>query len=338
MGQANLGKVRGDDGENVYIKYNSAPSDENATNCWTSGQMYIGVRTSMAKTKPATGYAWAKFCGDDGVNGTNGENFYFKYNTIDSDTGATPEWTAGQRYIGFTTSDAPTAPETGYDWVEFIPEIKQTTGTSTADIMSQNAVTNAIEGIRSGIDATTVGISASSGTKYYFGRTVSGTVSGTAEVVLTNCAGTVTLSGNTAKLYIRNCPKLTVNGVTYTNRKNLVYNDTVKAKKYNGNTGTIYRWEYGENRDGLLFIAVCDAASGNAQIRNKLTGAVIATIDAMSGAVITLSNHMLIRRLFGNVTEGTEWGQSDYSGGFYVYINGTDVTVNIVELSNSTGI
>jgi hypothetical protein len=181
------------------------------------------VRTSAEKTKPATGYKWAKFCGDDGINGTNGNHCYIKYNnTTDDDTVATDVWTASQPYIGFALSDEPTAPETGYDWVRVIPDIKQATGTSTADIMSQSAVTNAIEGIRSGIDMAAADVSASSGTHYHFGRTVSGTIGGTARAILTQCEGTLYINGNSAVITVVNSPGLNVLNKTVDNFYNVI--------------------------------------------------------------------------------------------------------------------
>ena len=57
-------------------------------------------------------------------------------------------------------------------------------------------------------------ITASSGVKRVYGKAVSGTISGTAELYLVNCTGAVTVSGTTAKLYVTNCPTLTISGNT----------------------------------------------------------------------------------------------------------------------------
>jgi hypothetical protein len=47
MGEIKLGRVKGDDGKSVYIKYNSVPSDTGAEDNWDVGKhKYIGVITS----------------------------------------------------------------------------------------------------------------------------------------------------------------------------------------------------------------------------------------------------------------------------------------------------
>jgi hypothetical protein len=113
MGQANLGKVRGDNGASVYIRYNYSASDMNATCSRSDGQKYIGVQTSADTSSPETGYVWTKLAGDDG------NNCYIKYNTSASDSGATDTWSTGQNYIGFALSAASTAPPSGYTWRKF---------------------------------------------------------------------------------------------------------------------------------------------------------------------------------------------------------------------------
>lgn len=55
------GALNGEDGERLYIKYNNAPYDANATAYWSEGQCYIGFLASKAKTAPATGYVWCRF-------------------------------------------------------------------------------------------------------------------------------------------------------------------------------------------------------------------------------------------------------------------------------------
>lgn len=55
------GALKGEDGDKLYIKFNSSPSDTNATSTWTKGQCYIGVLVSKEKTAPSTGYVWCKF-------------------------------------------------------------------------------------------------------------------------------------------------------------------------------------------------------------------------------------------------------------------------------------
>lgn len=64
-------------------------------------------------------------------------------------------------------------------------------------------------------------ITRTSGTHYHLAVSVSGTISGTATVILTHCAGTVTISGNSAQIYAVNCPNLTINGVTAANWRNV---------------------------------------------------------------------------------------------------------------------
>jgi hypothetical protein len=197
MGQVDLGKVVGDDGASVYIKFNSTPSDANATDSWSSGQNYIGVITSHSAAKPSVGYMWAKFVGS---NGADGKSCYIKYNALPQDSGATDAWSTGQNYIGIQSITSAAKPATGYMWSKFIDD-----------------------SIRTGIDSNVLGISASSDTHYYLGRTVSGTISGTATVVLTHCAGSITVLGNNAKVYIVNSPLLTLTtgSITINNYHNI---------------------------------------------------------------------------------------------------------------------
>ncbi len=86
MGKVSLGKVKGEDGKNVFIKFNTSPSDTGASEIWQSGMTYIGFAFTAGTTAPATGYRWAKFvgekgdtgaigqCGNDGTNGINGKD------------------------------------------------------------------------------------------------------------------------------------------------------------------------------------------------------------------------------------------------------------------------
>ncbi len=83
------------------------------------------------------------------------------------------------------------------------------------------ALANAVSGIRTGIDPITLDVSASSGVKHYFGCTVSGIISGTAEVYLTNCKGSLSLFGDAAKITRVNSPNLDIGGVTQINRINV---------------------------------------------------------------------------------------------------------------------
>ncbi len=74
MGRVSLGKVKGEDGKNVFIKFNTSPSDTGASELWQSGMTYIGFAFTAGTTAPATGYRWAKFVGENGVNGNPGKD------------------------------------------------------------------------------------------------------------------------------------------------------------------------------------------------------------------------------------------------------------------------
>lgn len=144
----NLGKVRGDDGANVYIKYNLVAADAGASDIFSTGiHKYIGTMTSASKTKPTSGYTWVKFVGEDGnagspgvsgtngrdgnngsngTNGKDGKNCYIKYSTTSSITGATDIWSVGQSWLGiaFTNSEAAPTQNSEYCWSKFIDESK----------------------------------------------------------------------------------------------------------------------------------------------------------------------------------------------------------------------
>ncbi|MCM1289486.1 MAG: hypothetical protein NC132_02400 [Corallococcus sp.] len=72
MGKVNLGKVKGEDGKNVFIKYNVLPMDENASEIWQEGMGYIGFAFASGDIAPSSGYRWAKFVGPQGAAGLNG--------------------------------------------------------------------------------------------------------------------------------------------------------------------------------------------------------------------------------------------------------------------------
>lgn len=74
MGKVSLGKVKGEDGRNVYIKYNSVPSDSGAVDVWQSGFTYIGFALSQQNVAPASGYRWVKFVGPKGDPGEAGHD------------------------------------------------------------------------------------------------------------------------------------------------------------------------------------------------------------------------------------------------------------------------
>lgn len=204
MPTTNFGKVKGDDGANVYIKYNSCAADAGASDTFDANtHAYIGVLTSTSKNKPTVGYSWMKFIGDNGmkgqpgkdglngldgtngINGANGKNCYIKFSTSDSITGATDNWRSGQNWIGFALSDSTTAPTLSedYKWSKFID-----------DSMLISVKTMPID------------ITVASGTKYYLGSTVIGNISGTAIVYLTHChIQSLSISGTSAIIYINNC-------------------------------------------------------------------------------------------------------------------------------------
>lgn len=72
MGRISLGKVKGEDGKNVFIKFNTSPSDAGASELWQSGMTYIGFAFAVGTTAPATGYRWEKFVGENGATGQAG--------------------------------------------------------------------------------------------------------------------------------------------------------------------------------------------------------------------------------------------------------------------------
>lgn len=69
MAEFNLGKVVGEDGRSiqgdtgasVWIKYNSLPQDDGASDSWSEGMDYIGIQVLATTTKPTTGYIWSLF-------------------------------------------------------------------------------------------------------------------------------------------------------------------------------------------------------------------------------------------------------------------------------------
>lgn len=157
MPTINLGRVKGDDGANVYIKYNSTAADAGAGDSFVAGvHKYIGFLTSSSKVKPAGGYTWMKFIGENGapgapgangrngIDGADGKSCHIKFSATDSITGATDTWSQGQSWIGFALSDSAAAPtqNSEYRWsrlmvpVTYVGEIREYdyTGISTAVI------------------------------------------------------------------------------------------------------------------------------------------------------------------------------------------------------------
>lgn len=61
--RANNGEFNG---KNLYIKYNTSPSDVGAAETWQEGMKYIGFAFSLSNAAPATGYKWARFVGEAG--------------------------------------------------------------------------------------------------------------------------------------------------------------------------------------------------------------------------------------------------------------------------------
>lgn len=146
--QLTLGKVKGEDGINIYHKYNLTPTDEGASDDFIASlHKYIGIISTKSKTKPIQGYTWMKFIGDngltgvsgkDGLNGANGvngangkdgkngKNCFIKFSSTDSLVGATDNWISGQNWIGFALSESTTAPTLSedYRWCKFIDDTK----------------------------------------------------------------------------------------------------------------------------------------------------------------------------------------------------------------------
>ena len=90
---------------------------------------------------------------------------------------------------------------------------------------------------RTGIDATSENITQSTGTHYYLNRTVNGTISGDdATVIITNCTGTITVLGDTAKVYIVNSPLLQLSGKTVSNWRNIFIDGIAEFKLTSGLT------------------------------------------------------------------------------------------------------
>lgn len=73
MGKLVLGKVKGETGKSVHLKYNTQPTDEGAQDVWQTGMKYIGIAVTKSETAPETGYTWVKFVGDNGEKGDKGE-------------------------------------------------------------------------------------------------------------------------------------------------------------------------------------------------------------------------------------------------------------------------
>lgn len=66
MGKILLGRVKGEHGKNVFIKFNHKPEMEGATDYYQEGMKYMGIISSDSVEKPTDGYVWIKFVGDNG--------------------------------------------------------------------------------------------------------------------------------------------------------------------------------------------------------------------------------------------------------------------------------
>ena len=72
MGRISLGKVRGDDGKSVFIKFNTVPSDSGASDTYSSSMQYMGIALATGNVAPSSGYRWVKFVGPQGSTGPQG--------------------------------------------------------------------------------------------------------------------------------------------------------------------------------------------------------------------------------------------------------------------------
>ena len=65
MKEVSLGRIQGEDGLNIYIKFNYKPEMDGATDQWQEGMEYIGLISSRSQEKPTEGYSWIKFVGNN---------------------------------------------------------------------------------------------------------------------------------------------------------------------------------------------------------------------------------------------------------------------------------
>lgn len=72
MGKISLGKVKGEDGKSVFVKYNTDASDSNASAVYSDGMNYIGIALATGNVAPSSGYRWMKFVGPKGDKGDTG--------------------------------------------------------------------------------------------------------------------------------------------------------------------------------------------------------------------------------------------------------------------------
>lgn len=76
-----------------------------------------------------------------------------------------------------------------------------------------------------------------------------------------NCTGTVTVSGTSAKVYLTNCPSLTINGKTASNWMNIWANGTAQFRPDNYSGYTITADAAGCNVEYEIELAVYESAS-----------------------------------------------------------------------------
>lgn len=72
MGKISLGKVKGEDGKSVFVKYNTVASDSGASEVYSNGMSYIGIALATGNVAPSIGYKWMKFVGPKGDQGNPG--------------------------------------------------------------------------------------------------------------------------------------------------------------------------------------------------------------------------------------------------------------------------
>lgn len=138
------------------------------------------------------------------------------------------------------------------------------TSTSSTSVLSANMGrelnVNKTESVLTGT-LDNLSITASSGVKRVYGKNVSGTISGTAELYLVNCTGIVTVSGNSIALNAISCPTLQILGITPQNRKCIqTYDNGVKY--FNLSNSNTILFDSVDSLYGIADVMVMDNATG----------------------------------------------------------------------------
>lgn len=105
---------------------------------------------------------------------------------------------------------------------------------------------------------TSIGVLSSG--KSYLNCSITATVS-SGSYYFYNCSGTVTVSGTSAKVYLTNCPSLTINGKTASNWMNIWANGTAQFRPDNYSGYTITADAAGCNVEYEVELAVYESAS-----------------------------------------------------------------------------